>query len=100
TKDLLYADLDTIERLTRKKARSTPMPDPIKRYRSARVTRLPPLCAAGEFVDVLLARRTWRRFGGGALDIGAFGTLLALTAGVRWWVTGSHGQKVALKTSP
>ena len=100
TKDLEYADLKTIDRLTREKARETPMPDPVKRYDGAKVHRLPPMTVGGEFPTVLLARRTWRRFARRPVDLAQFSTLLGLTGGVQSWVRGSENQKVALKTSP
>jgi len=100
TKDLRYADLPTIERLTREKAGRSVMPDPVKRYPGAQSFVLPPIHVPGEFASVLLARRTWRRFGKERIGISAFSTLLGLTAGVQAWAKGSAGQKVALKTSP
>lgn len=100
TKDLRYGDLDTIERLAREKARVSPMPDSVKRYDHARVSRLPPIQTNGEFADVLLARRTWRQFAGLPVNLSAFSTLLGLTAGVRSWLPASNRQHVALKTSP
>lgn len=100
TKDLEYGDLRTIERLTREKARKTPMPDTVKRYPGAPVHQLPRVRRKGEFVRTLLKRRTWRQLGERPIALSAFGTLLALTAGVQSWITGSSGQRGALKTSP
>jgi SagB-type dehydrogenase family enzyme len=100
TKDLEYADLDAIERLTAAQSRLARMPSPVKRYRSAPATPLPRTAADGEFPDVLLRRRTWRRFADAAVDATKVAALLELTAGIQSWVIGSHGQKVALKTSP
>ena len=99
TKDLEYADLAAIERITREKSRLISMPPSTKRH-AGRSSRLPPIQAAGEFVDVLMARRTWRRFGKEPITGEAFGTLLALTGGVQSWIAASNRQKVALKTSP
>jgi SagB-type dehydrogenase family enzyme len=100
TKDLRYADLRTIARLTRAKERVSPMPSSVKRYGDARVTPLAQIEAHGDFGDTLLARRTWRRFGTPPVDLSAFSTLLGLTAGVYGWLPASSGQRIALKTSP
>ena len=100
TKDLRYAGLRTIERVTRERARVTPMPPSVKRYRGAQRVALPPAQTGGEFPRVLLERRTWRRFASKPVDLASFSTLLHLTAGVQAWAIGPANQKVALKTSP
>jgi SagB-type dehydrogenase family enzyme len=100
TKDLRYAGLRAIERMTHARARRSPMPPPVKRYRGAPLVHLPPARTDGEFAGVLLARRTWRRFASKPADLASFSTLLGLTAGVQSWVLGTANQKVALKTSP
>jgi SagB-type dehydrogenase family enzyme len=100
TKDLHYGDLRTIERLTREKERVSPMPASVKRYAKARVVSLPPAQTGGPFLDTLLTRRTWRRFGKNPVSVSAFSTLLGLTAGVQGWLPAHSGQHVALKTSP
>ena len=100
TKDLRFADLDTMERLEREKARVSRMPDPVKRYPRARVSRLPAIRTTGQFADVLLARRTWRRFARRPIDLAAFSTLVGLTGGIQSWLIASNDQKVAVKTSP
>ena len=100
TKDLEYGSLRTIERLVREKARHTPKPDSVKRYAGARVVELPAVRTVGSFAQTLLRRRTWRQFGPGPITRPAFSTLLGLAAGVQTWLTGSGGERVALKTSP
>lgn len=100
TKDLQYGDLRTIERLTREKTRRTARPDSVKRYPGARVVSLPRIRRDGEFVDAVLQRRTWRRFGKRPIALPAFSTLLDLTSGIQSWLTGTSGERVALKTSP
>ena len=100
TKDLDYGSLRTIDRLMREKARHTPMPDSVKRYPGARLLRLPTARTGGSFAQTLLRRRTWRQFGRGPLTLSALSTLLGLAAGVQAWLTGSGGQRAALKTSP
>ena len=100
TKDLWYAGLRTIERVTRERARVTPMPPSVKRYKGAPRVTLPPARTSGEFPRVLLERRTWRRFARAPVDVQSLSTLLHLTAGVQSWAIGPAAQKVALKTSP
>ena len=100
TRDVPFIDMDTSVRRLRRKGTRTPMPDPVKRFRGARVVRLPAQRATSEFAEVLLARRTWRRFGAGPIDLTAFGTLLGLTAGVQRWGSAVGEGKVAFKTSP
>ena len=100
TQDLDYADLDTIERMTRAKARTTPMPDPVKRHPDATLYPLPRSKQDGAFADALLGRRTWRRFDRRPLTLADFSALIGLTAGVQSWLPGSNGQRVPLKTSP
>jgi SagB-type dehydrogenase family enzyme len=100
TQDLEYADLDTIEQMTRAKARTTPMPDPVKRHPHAKVYPLPRSTPDGAFADAVLARRTWRRFGRQPVPLKEFATLIGLTAGVQSWLSGTNGQRVPLKTSP
>jgi SagB-type dehydrogenase family enzyme len=100
TRDVPFIDMDTNVRRLRRKGTRTPMPDPVKRFRGARLIRLPAQRARSEFAEVLLARRTWRRFGAGPIDLTAFGTLLGLTAGVQRWGSALGEGKVAFKTSP
>jgi SagB-type dehydrogenase family enzyme len=61
---------------------------------------LGPIKRTGEFADVLLQRRTWRRFGGGGITMIELSTLLNLTWGVQQWGETADGARVALKTSP
>jgi SagB-type dehydrogenase family enzyme len=100
TKNVPFIDVDAQVRRLRQKATRTRMPDPVKRYRGARTIPLPTLAGSSEFAEVLLARRTWRRFGAAPIELTAFGTLLGLTAGVQRWGHAVGEGKVALKTSP
>jgi len=81
-------------------AQSKPMPRPVKRYANARAVGLPKLTVDGEFAQVLLARRTWRRFSKGAVRLAVLGNLLGLTWGVQRWVGIPKLGSVAVKTSP
>lgn len=86
-------------RLTQRRARERPMPAPVKRLRGAATTRLTPPSLTGEFPEVLLGRRTWRRFGTGPVAQVDLATTLALSVGVQKWVPTQLG-RLPLKTSP
>ena len=101
TKDLPYsADPETDRWFLRQRQEKGPIPGQVKRYRQARQLPLPPPRTKGEFPQVLLARRTWRRFSRRPLDLSALSTLLHLTWGFHWWVFTSGFGRLALKTSP
>lgn len=100
TKDVQFLDIATSERALREQAESWPMPPPVKRYPDARIVRLPAPAADDQVASVLLARRTWRRFGAGTIPLQAFSTLLGTTAGVQQWVSVPGHGEVPLKTSP
>jgi SagB-type dehydrogenase family enzyme len=100
TKNVPFLDMPTQVRRLRAKTKSAPMPPAVKRYRQAALVPLEAGGTAGEFAKVLLARRTWRRFGAGGVDLASFATLLRLTAGIQRWADASGEGRVALKTSP
>jgi SagB-type dehydrogenase family enzyme len=100
TKNVPFLDMTTQVRRLRAKTKSAPMPPAVKRYRQAALVPLEAGDTASEFAKVLLARRTWRRFGAGGVDLASFATLLRLTAGVQRWADASGEGRVALKTSP
>jgi SagB-type dehydrogenase family enzyme len=75
-----------------------PMPSPVKRYRGSSVVDLAGP-RAGEFADLLRARRTWRRFSSAPIDFEDLSTVLGLSSGIQQWVrTGPY--ELPLKTSP
>jgi SagB-type dehydrogenase family enzyme len=75
------------------------MPAPTKRYRGAAAVHLPKP-VGGDFADVLLARRTWRRFSRSKdVTLAELATLLSLSLGVQQWVDASP-RRLPLKTSP
>jgi SagB-type dehydrogenase family enzyme len=86
-------------RFMHRRAREAPMPPPAKRIRGAPRIGLPDPETAGEFPQVLLARRTWRRFGPGPVSIEHLATILGLALGVQRWVPAAAG-RLPLKTSP
>jgi SagB-type dehydrogenase family enzyme len=100
TRDVRYIDPRAGRRLLRRQARMSPMPAPVKRYEGAAAVKLPAPDIDGEFLDVLLSRRTFRRFGSGSVALDALGTLLGLTAGIQHWRELPGIGEVALKTYP
>jgi SagB-type dehydrogenase family enzyme len=101
TKDVPYStDLVFLLRRQRSRARSQSMPPGVKHYPQAKQVALPSPHGGGEFLRVLLARRTWRRFSQKPLGLSALSTLLGFSFGVQSWVRLSGLGRVALKTSP
>jgi SagB-type dehydrogenase family enzyme len=98
TKDVRFWSAREAARQARLQARHAPMPEPIKRYRGAATVDLP-RPARGPFAEVLLARRTWRRFSARPLSLDDLATLLGLSVGVQQWAR-SGSTELALKTSP
>jgi len=89
-------------RLVRTLLRTASMPARVKAYKGRRTVKLPDLDgrASDSFVDVLLRRRTRRRFGAGSVSLADLATLLRLTWGftstLQWPGLGA----VPLRTSP
>lgn len=75
-------------------------PSQLKSYPEARRVELPALDRTGELSEVLLARRTWRRFGERSLSLEEVSGLLGLTWGIQRWMHLETGATVPLKTSP
>lgn len=100
TKDVYFFDIAAGGRALTAKAETVPMPSPIKRHAGAPVFELPRPSADLPITDVLLSRRSWRRFGEGSLPLDVLATLLGITAGVQYWVKIPGQGQVALKTSP
>jgi SagB-type dehydrogenase family enzyme len=85
-----------LQRLARLQAK----PAPVKRYSRARKVRLDWPKPDSEFAQVLVSRRTWRKFSRRPVDIKALGTLLGLTWGVHGWVRVPRVGSLAVRTSP
>lgn len=100
TRDVAFQDAVEGTRLLRRKARTNPIPSPVKRYPGARRYELPRLTVRGEFPGVLLARRTWRQFSPEPIDRDHLATLLGLTGGIQHWATIPGQGRLPLKTSP
>lgn len=102
TKDIAWADAEQSEAVAAAQsahARTDPPPPPFKPVRG-RGIRLPAFRTRGEFVDVLLERRTWRGFGTRPLSRSRLGALLQLTFGVQMHGRTQAGAHVVFKTSP
>jgi SagB-type dehydrogenase family enzyme len=100
TRDVPFSPTEVTRTALRERSRVRPMPSGIKRYPDAPVVELPPAARTGAFPDVLLGRRTWRKFGRTPVALADLATLLHLTAGVQRWVTAANEGRVAFKTSP
>ncbi|MBI3406404.1 MAG: SagB family peptide dehydrogenase [Acidobacteria bacterium] len=93
-------DPKEIEYFLRQRAKESPMPVPVKRYAGKPQIQLPRTNIAGEFPQVMMARRTWRRFSRRPVELSDMSTLLRLTWGVQRWFQMPTLGRVALKTSP
>ena len=84
------------------KALVQPFPSPLKLDAPPRAggPPLPPARLDGDLPSILLARRTWRRFGKGPIALEHLATLLQLTWGVHNWIEVPGVGRLALKTSP
>ena len=87
--------------LGRPRARAVGHPRwPVKRYPGSPVVRLPVSPVRGDFPDVVLGRRSWRRFGQGAVPLSDAALLLRLTAGMNMFVPTRNAGLIPLRTSP
>jgi SagB-type dehydrogenase family enzyme len=87
-------------RKQRNRAKSWPMPPPVKRYPGRPVVRLPHPEHGSSFADVLLKRRTWRRFSRDPIALDHLALLLRYTAGIHHWIEAKGLGRQALRTSP
>jgi SagB-type dehydrogenase family enzyme len=99
TKRVEFLSSRAAGRFMLQRAAASPMPPPVKRVRAAPRVSLPRPELGADFPQVLLGRRTWRRFGSSPVSIEQLATTLALTAGVQRWVPTGFG-RLPLKTSP
>jgi SagB-type dehydrogenase family enzyme len=100
TKDVPFDDAARVNEYLSSKASRTHIPKSVKRYRGAEVFQLAMPRLTGEFPQVLLARRTWRRFSSKPIPVHALSTLLALTYKIQGSVAGPGNVRLPLKTSP
>jgi SagB-type dehydrogenase family enzyme len=101
SKDVAFSrDQPSVDRFLDRKAKTTPMPPPVKRYPAALRIELPRVEAAGEFPEVLLRRRTWRQFARAPLAVEDLSTLLRLTGGIQQWMHLPGRGRLPMTTSP
>jgi SagB-type dehydrogenase family enzyme len=98
TKDVEYIDRRTSQETLALWEATDDVPAPTKRMAGSRVD-LPPFDRRGAFPSVLLARRSWRRFGTGRTTLRQLATILGLTWGTQNWIRVGKG-RLPLKTSP
>ena len=75
-------------------------PGAVRRLKGAKRVALPRPREDGELPEVLLDRRTWRRFSPRPVPLDALATLLGLTFGLRHTLRLPNGERLHLRTSP
>jgi SagB-type dehydrogenase family enzyme len=101
TKDLPFAEGEAhaLEFLSNKLA-THPVPPLTKTYRRRPSVALPALASPDSFSRILLARRTWRKFGHQPLPLAALSTLMNLTFGAQRFMDLGAAGSAMLRTSP
>jgi SagB-type dehydrogenase family enzyme len=99
TKDVRFWSSWEARRYARAAADLSPMPRPVKRYPGATTVGLPRPRSDTPFAEVLLARRTSRRYSSAPVTLSELSSILAFSVGVQQWAGTATG-KVPLKTSP
>jgi SagB-type dehydrogenase family enzyme len=99
TKDVQFWPRQRARDYTRTRLDLGDRPAPVKRYPRARIVSLPRPELHGGLADVLLARRTSRRYSSEPVTVAQLSSILALSAGVQHWACTPDGD-APLKTSP
>jgi SagB-type dehydrogenase family enzyme len=99
TRDVQFLSPARAHTYARLNPKNTPMPAAVKRCRAVPRVPLPAPVPVAQFTDVLLARRTSRRFSSLPVTLGELSSTLGFTAGIQQWAMTPEGE-VALKTSP
>lgn len=99
TKDVDYIGWRQADQELARLMVTRPPPAPLKRV-TGRRRELPAYPRRGALPSILLARRSWRRFGRTKITLAQLATLLGLTWGVQGWAHLGRGMTFALKTSP
>jgi len=94
-----WGDRDALNQKLEAKARTSPMPVSTKLPSRSRLT-LPDAFRTTPISEVLMNRRTWRRFGKQPIERVELAQLLRLTSGITHWLTVPSLGEVPLKTSP
>jgi SagB-type dehydrogenase family enzyme len=76
------------------------MPLAVKRYANAKVVRLPREKPRGQFAEVLLGRRTWRKFSNAVVPLHKLAAIMQLSFGIQGWADIPKLGRAAIKTSP
>lgn len=84
----------------KRRAKSDPMPSPVKTYPRAAKLKLPRVRGEEEFPALLKSRRTWRKYGREGVPLESLSRVLELTFGIQEWTKVPGLGRVALKTSP
>ena len=97
TRDVPFATMEE-----RRQAATAWLPASLPPPRKKEVAELslPAYSRQGELPEVLLRRRTWRRFGAKPLTLPDLSALLGLTWGTQRWVDVGRGLEFPIKTSP
>jgi SagB-type dehydrogenase family enzyme len=99
TKNVPFTPSRLAEAALLRQAQTWPMPRVTKRFRDSTTVRLPLVQGDGEFAQVLLKRRTWRRFSKRPVGVDDLATTIGLAVGIQQWVPTEIG-RIPLKTSP
>jgi SagB-type dehydrogenase family enzyme len=99
TKDVQFSSRQRARRHTRERSESARRPPMVKRYPGARTLTLPRPELNASFAELLLARRTSRRYSSDPVTLAQLSSLLAFSAGVQHWASTADGE-APLKTSP
>jgi len=100
SKDLPYREPRMTSAALARRAHRESMPTVDQRRPLGVTVGLPPPQTTGEFVRVVLERRTWRRFARTPMTVQALATLLGVSCGIRFWVDVKNIGRFALKTYP
>jgi SagB-type dehydrogenase family enzyme len=101
TKDVAYEkDPEVATRALRERAKTRPIPSPVKHYPRARQISLATPKIDSEFPRTLLQRRTWRQFQRRSVPLRTLGELLWLAGRIQRWERVPGIGRFAFKTSP
>jgi SagB-type dehydrogenase family enzyme len=100
TRGAHYLDPTIRDQKLRRKARTVPLPPRVKRFPGAKRHAFDRLRVERDLQQVLLERRTWRKFGRQPLPLPTLGNLLGWTTGVQQWATLRGQGELPMKTSP
>lgn len=101
TKDLPFEEGEAhAQDFLSRRIATLPVPPSTKTYRHRPSIALPAFSAPHGFSRILLARRTWRRFGRQPLSLGALSALMKLTFGAQKFMNLGAAGTAMLRTSP